>query len=436
MKIRIPNTINSCIVFVCYVCLFFSITNIIPVSVGYVVLVVTIPYLFFTHRHYNSLQICLFILYVYFVLSTALYDPKALISPGFYRRDGNFFITFLPLLLLPDSEIQFSVEKVAEWFIYVTTIADVVCLFFHYTEVYPLGIMRTDPAHTYHFLFESHNAAGGFLGIVLALTIGYVFYGSKEKRFIYSVCMIVNFVGTWATNSRGSILAILLSVVFIGLSRVVIRGKKGAFHFDELFFLLLLGVVIAFEYFVYHMWGDNAYGGEFHALLQEKLFGKFGFAQDRTWTIFDRILRLWPHAIKMFLASPIVGCGFGSFNDEYAVNSYVNHIFAWNNPEVYQYNDSHAHQSFLNILGETGILGLGLVIAVLYFMKKSILQLKNKALSFGLYIGLVINVVTSFTEHRLFTPSQMVPFLLILAMCLSRREDSYNGDVQRERKGK
>lgn len=414
---------------ICYICLLFSTTNLIPVSVGYIVLVLAVPFLFFTHRNYNPLQIAVFAMYVYFVISTALYDPKALISPGFYRRDGNFFITFLPLLLLPDSEVDFDIDKIVKYFLCIVTILNIICLICHYLQWYPVGIMKTDPAHTYHFLFEGHNSAGGFLGVVLALSIGMMLYRIGRQKYFYIACTLITILGIWATNSRGSILAVLLASIFIVLSKVVVKGEKVIIHLDEIFFLIALIGIIAVELYIYHMWGEGAYGTEVEAAIHEKFIGKLGIAQDRTWTIYDRLLRLWPHAIKLFCLSPIFGCGFGSFNDELVPDIFINHVFAWNNPGTFLYNDSHAHQSFLHILGETGIVGLGLTLLMLAVMRREIGKIKNKGLSIGLYIALVVNVVTSFTEHRLFTPSQMIPFILILGMCLSKRDNLTDGEM-------
>ncbi|MGN0384177.1 MAG: O-antigen ligase family protein [Eubacterium sp.] len=356
-------------------------------------------------------------MYIYFAFSALIYNPNALLSYDFYRRDGNFFITFLPLLLIPGVGVDFSPKKVTQIFIIFETITNSVFLILFY-----MGLLRN--TNIYYFLFVAHNAAGGFLACMVALSLGFFMYEKGFKKIIYLICIVVNFVGIWETDSRGSIIGLLIAIFFVIIAKVKIEFKKHKIGLDVVLFMFLLAAIIIFEIYVYRTYGNNALGSNLEKYMKNNIFGDIDFTQKREWTIYERVFNLWPSAIEFFLASPVIGCGFGSYNDGFAAHKYVDGVLAWNYPQQYVYSDAHAHQSFLHIMAETGIVGLILTLLMLYYMRKSIVKIKDNALSMGLYIAFVVNVMSSFTEHRLFTPSQMIPYILILSMCLSRKEDS------------
>lgn len=422
MKILRLTSINNWIIIICYISLFCSITNLIPGSVSFVLLLLIFPYLFVRKERWSGLQKVLLCIYIYFFLSALIYDAKALITPNFYRRDGNFFATFLPLLILTDTGLDFSVKKVTECFLVFESVVNVLCLILFYSGNQSLlfrGISLVS-GDLYHFLFIAHNAAGGFLSCVLAISAGFLVNEKGLKKLLFLFCTLSNLIGVWASDSRGTIIAVLVALCLVFIKNIEFKGKKHTVYLDLLLIVLLLAVVFIIEVYIYKVWGTNAINSELRTSIEAQMDNLFGMMQRRPHTIFDRALRLWPIAIMYFLSSPIVGCGFGSYNDGYYVHSYADGIFAWNYPPEYMHSDAHAHQSFLNIMAETGIVGLVLIFILLHNIKKEINNIEDKSISMGLYLAFVMDIISSFTEHRLFTPSQMIPFILILAMSLSK----------------
>jgi len=76
--------------------LFLTVTNFVPLSaVGFVPIFV---YAWrFYGRRYPAFITPLTALTVVIVVSTLLYDPQSFAEFDFYRRDGNFFISYAPI---------------------------------------------------------------------------------------------------------------------------------------------------------------------------------------------------------------------------------------------------------------------------------------------------------------------------------------------------
>jgi len=132
----------------------------------------------------------------------------------------------------------------------------------------------------------------------------------------------------------------------------------------------------------------------------------------------ERVFELWPCAIKLSLSSPFFGTGFGSFNDSPYHLEGINHVLAYNVPTVIYDSDAHAHHSFLHILAETGLFGLVLVCLWLRSIYTYLIK-KNDVVALALLGMFWCLIFSSFTEHRLFTPSQMLPFTIILGIYIA-----------------
>jgi len=139
---------------------------------------------------------------------------------------------------------------------------------------------------------------------------------------------------------------------------------------------------------------------------------------ERDYTVWTRLLYLWPKAADLWLASPIVGTGFGSYNDEPIELRGKRYLFSWNAGEARHYNDAHAHHTYLHLLAETGLVGLVLLIWLLAEMRRACFEQQSEAIRRALLLALWTAIWSSWTEHRLFTPSQMLPLTLILGLSL------------------
>src|ERR1700758_3750523 len=77
--------------------LFLTVTNFVPISaIGFVPMLLCAWR--FYGRSYPAFVTPLVAFTVLAIVSTLLYDPQSFLEFDFYRRDGNFFISYAPIL--------------------------------------------------------------------------------------------------------------------------------------------------------------------------------------------------------------------------------------------------------------------------------------------------------------------------------------------------
>lgn len=379
--------------------LWATITNAVPLSVVFGVLAPTIAYALPRTGSIPRVTAAALLLYAYFAISTLLYAPTSFVDPAFYRRDGNFFLTFLPLLIGGVFTLRIDLDRVVSSFLkWVTALQSVLIALYLATG----GTLIYHEPGVFHSLFEAHNAAGGFLSMVTALCLGFVL---KQPRKLWPyVALLVNGIATYLTVSRGSMLGLVLAVLLI----VVLRGR--------FLWTASIGMAIAtlgLLAYVYPLWLDS--GRPVSIMLEGQVgLGATELASADS-NLADRLLFLWPRAFDLFLQSPWVGAGYGSYNDVPYILTGIPHVLMVNRPIELVFNSAHAHNSYLHVLAECGILGLALVVLLLRHIWAALKKFPA-ATGKGLSIALWVAIFSAATEHRMFTPAQMLPFTIILAL--------------------
>ena len=386
--------------------LVFSVTNFTVLSVFPAFLIFVLPYVFVT-RKLSPLSTVLLTLFVYFALQVVLLSPGQLLKMDFYRRDGNFFITFAPLLVLSSLSVSFELRKLIKIFVWVGTAATTAALVLWFVS---------KPYPEFRGLFYSHNGAGGFLGILVLCSLYLV--AIKPRMILNWVFLLLNCANLYFTNSRGSILALLLA---FPLFYMFLRKKR---LFIVLSAAILAGFIVVEIYYSVLMGPSVLYRNEFYvpAELANTFLGRFlsssGF--NRSWTLTNRLFYLWPKAMYLFRQSPLFGIGMSGYNNEPYVLTGIPGVFTLNlSPNIINH-DNHAHNTFLHVMAENGLFGLFLLIMLIVQMARSC---KSDQPKIGQLLGtmLIYCVLSALTEHRFFTPSQMVPFILLLGANASTR---------------
>lgn len=375
--------------------LFFSVTNLVVISAITVLALPLFPLLLFRQRVQSWLTVSLAMLLGYFFLLTLAYDPAALIQPDFYRRDGNVFITFLPVLILAQLRLEIDIKKLVQAFVLFSASLNIV-----FIGVFLLtgGTLFISEQGIYHFLFIAHNAAGGFLAMMAAFSLGLFM---RQRSPLFLVAFLIHGWGLWLTDSRGSVLALLLAAV------IVLLDTRRTWH------RLILSVILAGHVLL----GAWLYHAHYHqGITRDNVPAEF---QHRGETLSDRLFNLWPRSIYLFLQSPVLGTGFGSFNDQPYELEGIQHLLMQNQTENKIHSPAHAHHSFYHVLAETGLMGLALLLFFLSHTRRFILKLEDPAVRGSLFFAFWVAVLSSFTEHRLFTPSQMLPFTILLGLIIA-----------------
>lgn len=385
--------------------LFFTFTNLIPLSLSFGLLVLLLPLVLFYQKSYPRTLLSAGLLYLYFFTWTIVYSPLAFFDPSFYRRDGNFFITILPMFLFGMLCLKIDLEMLMKRFLLIVTFINIVAFLINRLVPSFAGEALFERNY-YFFFFLTHNAAGGFLSILASISIA---FWIKEKKKLYLFCLVTNLITLYATHSRGSFLALFAACIIYFVLKE--RFIKTIVWLSVLFTVLILSVG-------YYYWNEMGKPSQFLVESEVNQEASMALNMERSWTLIDRGVFLWPRALDLFLRSPILGTGYGSYNDGPYNLIGIDHLFMINMPEEYIYSDGHTHHSYLHILAETGIVGLIITIWMLILIRRLFLTLSSKILKDAFMLMYWTVVWSSMTEHRLFTPAQMLPFFIFLGLLI------------------
>ena len=207
-----------------------------------------------------------------------------------------------------------------------------------------------------------------------------VYFKHSKSRKIGSFCFISSLVGLLCTESRGAYIAIALSIITLLISNKKIFKKLLPFMF-----ILAIGIplTIALRY-------KNADSGDEFLASNSNRFA------------------IWQVCANLFKENWFLGLGAGTENIHQEIISRID------------INRSHAHNLFLQIATEGGIVGIAFALFIVYVFTKNIIKLfylKNNAFRpyAVLYISSLIGfIMMSLYEHTLQSPKEMMIFFILL----------------------
>ncbi len=442
---------GTCVVFIS---LLFTVTNIVPVSVGYAVLLPALPFLLYRgykQKTLTPLHLWLLITYVYFAFCTLRYDAGSLLRYAFYRHDGSFFPLFVPVLLC--SLMEWKIEPIRMARVFTVVGSGINALLYAWYLISPDTCINATGERLYFYsLFTSHSAAGGFILCLCCCALGFLWTAEGvKKKLLWALPFAVDVACLVAVDSRGSLLgaaAIACAALWIYLKdkgvfkKSKLLAKLDVYAFLAVLLVFLLGVgavrnaLAPMDEYEICTLNSEAYA-EFPTRLENSELGqKLGWIRNdgvtRGDTIIDRAFYLWPRAMDLFLKSPVFGMGTGSYDDIRIVGrlsvstALGQYAFAGQNlldkrilNQDVVYSSAHAHNSYLHVMAENGAVGLLLILILCFLMRKTILALPNQTLRLSLYFCLIGVLVASFFENRLFSPAHMLPFVLLLGIAMS-----------------
>ncbi|WP_146897886.1 O-antigen ligase family protein [Adhaeribacter aerolatus] len=383
--------------------LFGTMTNILFISpLPSLVAALLFPFILINRRYLPKTVFWLLLFFLFAGISTLLYHPASFTQFGFYRYDGNFFISYLPLLVLPFLSLKFNINKLFRYFLYLSTGVNLI--------VYSINVLQRKDA--FSGLFLSTNGAGGYYSIVTSLAF---IYFLEKKSYKNLIILFLNIVFLYATYSRGSILGLV-----VGLSCLfLIYFRKSYLIACLLVALSAIQIYILIDtYPVYKKHIMNSRDANIYRNYEIFVQQHYGFVSTKYNNVLVRMYETWPRAVDCFFHSPLVGTGFGSLNDvPFVFNDPIPGVFSTNKQKEKVYNDSHAHHSFLHFLGEQGIIGLVLFILFWYSVYKFLLRNGQEPTVRDFLLVSFFNLtVMSFTEHRITAPSNALPFVLALSL--------------------
>lgn len=357
--------------------------------------------------------------YIYWFCSYFLTGAPVgnLFSFDFLRFDGALFVAYVPLLLITDLRLDPKfIQRLLGLFLSAMSCAALLGLAeFVDATLTPLGLSwLPEPlqlmhnaslsSQIFHGFFRAHNAAGAIYAMSALLAFSLLARGKTVALVSWpSFWLAASVIGLILTQSRTAYVA------FFATALLMFFGQR-----ESLSNAIKYGIPILLPilYFL---------------LLQPAL-------QHRTQEVSDledpnvvsRFL-YYQRAFDDFVQSPVVGTGFGRFNDQFKIYWGVPHLLYFATGGSVVNNDEHAHNSYLHFLAEGGIIGLALMLGVWICTLRWIRAQQEifavgsfgDRFAQGIQACIVLEFFMSFTEHMMGTAVSSLTVLTMAALFLN-----------------
>lgn len=271
---------------------------------------------------------------------------------------SQFFLLGLVLLVaaIPQNFKQFKVVCLA------TTAGS--CLLGMYTAIFGMGSL-VGKYGTRLAVGTNENVLAHALGVGLLFSFFALRDSSRKMKFFILMMDFFTLYAIFLTGSRGTWVALTLSIVLFPIFSPGIPLRK-RFNYVFMGGLVILTIFLGLK---------NNYFGQWGQLISARLTEH----DSVTRAAGGRLDAIWPFYLSKFYESPIVGWGVGFTND---VNM-------------------SAHNDLLNIMVETGAIGLLLFLIFLLFALKDILQNHDATLRLQALILFVFLLIAGLTHNTL-----------------------------------
>ncbi len=257
-----------------------------------------------------------------------------------------------------------------------------------YFELVPFYIYPFDKGRRIYSFFGYPNIMAQYLIVTIFWGFGLVLSSETNKtRGIALICTILSFAALLVTFSRGSIIStilggLLFSYLYIKIKRFNNISKRKVKSILALFIIaLFIGIFIS----------DKATDGKTFIQIIDM------FKRTDSYR-----LMLWIKAVNAFSLNPILGIGLGNYRLDW-------HIYV--------------HNEILQMLVETGIIGLSGFLFFLFFVFKKIQQqyvsihsVERKMLYLGILTGSFATLMHSMVSFNLHSATSSFFFFLGLGI--------------------
>ena len=323
-------------------------------------------------------------------------------SPGmfadfsFWRRDGKFYIAYLPLLVA--SLMALRLVTVAQMLRVLTILAAVPAVLgiaeyaLALAGIHPVSLFVVGSSGGLTFTIArggSHNAVGGFYAVLAVLAMGQVLAGGWSPRWWLAVMAL----GLAAVLSLSRAFAFAL-VLVAGPAGVIWGGRR-------VLRIMVLAALVAAPFLA---------GGFLRKIVELR-------NPEEVYNARTRIL-YWLRAAEYIGRSPWLGIGWSRFND-YPVPAFhgVPRLLQWPDGAPVVNSDDHAHNAVLMIWAETGLVGLLLWSGFLGSLfriargryRDPTLSPAVRGLAYGTVMGFGVLLAASLVANNIVTPSSVWP---------------------------
>ena len=334
-------------------------------------------------------------------------------SYSFIKNDGNFFFCYI--MFFAFSTPLFDFRKLADFYFKLTftifTFFSVIGIAEYFLDGNSI-MVRVEPYGDkmfYAFNF-AHNATGSVYAMVCIFLLVFFLKESKNKiKLWYLLLLLINLVALFITKSRGSYIGFAAGAIVVLL--VNYRSLKKFFIAIGAMILALIPIIFA--------------TGVYKRISQ--LFDLEGG------TNIVRIV-LWKKAWYLFSQSPLLGIGFGRFNDIFSIDRHIfnidrlkgiNNIIEYYPNSQFFFDTAHAHNSYLQFLTETGIVGMGLLLLFWVLCKIKLFNAyysTNDEFSSKTFLSAIGSIfmilILALSENYLSATTIMIPMSMLISISI------------------
>lgn len=383
---------------------------------------------------------------IYWLLSGLIFGGIRLpdfASPKFYNGDGRIFISLMPLVLY----CLWSM-RLEELTGIVRTVAAVACatlaIYLIWSVTHTRLFSGQGHADEFHGLLTSHTGAGTFFGSLFVFTLLYGYWRRDYRLISLGLLLIAPVIATGSREALVGILGVLVWLILVKLRRF------GLFIGAAVFLVISFAMLPVISEKTYNRMADVV-SVEFALTVIDQAESAAGKNwQTGDWipgedvenleegdvTSLVRVL-LWTYAAKKILDSPLLGMGWGRFNDRNVDIVELPGIgaFAMDGRKVF--STSNAHNSYFHIGSESGLIGIVLFFGMWIYIYLRLGELISgfrvfpQVSAFGLAAqGLIVFAAgCALTGHAFGAPSSMIILTLLCGAGLAFRRTSVIRDV-------
>lgn len=215
-----------------------------------------------------------------------------------------------------------------------------------------LWVRQVDYASPFASYVNQHHFAA-FMVMMIALTLGLLFSGSAQpdKRPLLGIAVALMGIGTIFTTSRGALISLIAVLAFLTVLTLRSGRKTGNSDHAKVpkskAIVLIAGNAVLLGFlFISVAW----IGGSDLVLKSAGVISPKEFSNGR--------LEFWENSLEMIRDNPIIGTGLGTYGVAYTPYD------EWNGT----LRVGHAHNDYLEILSDGGIIGFLFVAVFLFFL--------------------------------------------------------------------
>ncbi|MCM8763222.1 MAG: O-antigen ligase family protein [Candidatus Omnitrophica bacterium] len=261
-----------------------------------------------------------------------------------------------------------------------------------YAPIENIGLLRATAS------FKDANLLGIYLSAFVPLILGLTIYYFKYKKISLIFINLLTLTGVILTYSRPSLLAVYLSLLFLSIVNK-----------DKLMMIGLLVLLVVSLFVMPRSVKEWAKKVDYNIL-------RFMCNDDRIAT--------YGNTLNMIKSHPIIGVGVNNF-----MKSYKNYKTSPEYRNVVTSDYMYAHNNFLHMAGEIGLIGLGIFLWLLYKLFSAAWDIYKrlsdnflKIISLSLIACLLAFLVNGLTESNLYYSRVAIIFWYLTGFCLGMKK--------------